>query len=153
MIVYSLKCARDHEFEAWFRDSSSYDVQASRRAVACPECGSTKVSKAPMAPRLSRGAAPEGEPASTQAKPAPAAAPAGESTAIMARQSLEALRQQVEANCEYVGERFPEEARKIHYGEVKRRDIYGEAKDEEAKALAEEGVEFHRIPWVRRGNS
>ena len=53
----------------------------------------------------------------------------------MARQSLEALRQQVEANCEYVGERFPEEARKIHYGEVKRRDIYGEAKDEEAKAL------------------
>jgi len=151
MIVYSLKCARDHNFEVWFRDSSSYEVQAARRAVTCPECGSTKVSKAPMAPRLARGGTGEETPEATQPQAAANAAPAG--AAMMTRRSLEALRRQVESSCEYVGERFPEEARKIHYGEVERRDIYGEAKDEDAKALAEEGIEFHRIPWIRRGDS
>jgi len=153
MIVYSLKCAREHNFEVWFRDSSSYEQQVARRAVACPECGSSKVSKAPMAPRLSRGAAMEAEPAAAQAQEPRASPTAPEGAAMMARRSLEALQRQVEASCEYVGERFPEEARKIHYGEAKRRDIYGEAKDDEAKALAEEGVEFHRIPWIRRGHS
>ena len=71
----------------------------------------------------------------------------------MARGVLEAIRKEIEAKCDYVGERFAEEARKIHYGEVDKRDIYGEASDEEAAALSEEGVEFHRIPWVRRTNS
>ncbi|HYB57120.1 MAG TPA: DUF1178 family protein [Alphaproteobacteria bacterium] len=156
MIVYSLNCAKHHTFEAWFRDSASYEAQASRRAVLCPECGSTKVSKAPMAPRLARGPRAEGEPAErpaeAQTTPAPAAKESPGGPALMAQKALKALMRQIEANCEYVGERFAEEARKIHYGEVKRRDIYGEAKDEEAEALTEEGVEFHRIPWLRRSD-
>ncbi len=153
MIVYSLVCAKSHRFDAWFRDSATYDSQAARRAVACPECGSTKVAKAPMAPRLSRGAAGEPEEKKETPPQPPAGAEAPASAEATTRKALLALRQEVEANCEYVGERFPEEARKIHYGEVVRRDIYGEAKDEEAAALAEEGVAFRRIPWLRRSDS
>jgi hypothetical protein len=163
MILYSLRCAKSHEFEAWFRDSAAFDAQVAKRAVACPECGSVKVKKAPMAPRLSfgRSSAREAEPTAPPEMPtvavsapqAPAVPPEPKGAAVMARQALEALRKQVEANCEYVGERFAEEARKIHYGETARRDIYGEANDQEAAALAEEGVEFHRVPWVRRTDS
>lgn len=148
MIVYSLTCAKHHEFEAWFRDSAAYEVQVGKRAVACPECGTTKVSKAPMAPRLALGRPAEAGVAATAAAPNPSPSPT--QAAVMARKTLEVLRKQVEEKCEYVGERFPEEARKIHYREVAPRDIYGEASDEDATALAEEGVEFHRIPWIRR---
>lgn len=164
MILYNLTCAKRHEFEAWFRDSAAYEVQVGKRAIACPECGSTKISKAPMAPRLSRGRAVEHEiggasassPSRGQNSFPNSVRPSGvvpKEGAVMARKTLEALRKQIEEKCEYVGERFPEEARKIHYGEAARRDIYGEASDEAAKALTEEGVEFHRIPWIRRTES
>jgi hypothetical protein len=139
MIVFSLICARRHEFEAWFRDGASFDAQQAKRAIACPECGNTKVEKAPMAPRL----APRREDGGRARK----------HTAVMGRQALLQLRRHVEQNCEYVGERFADEARKIHYEEAEKRDIYGEASDEDAKALAEEGVEFHRIPWPTREDS
>ena len=154
MIVYSLQCAKRHEFEAWFRDSAAYDAQRTKRAVACPECGSTKIEKAPMAPRLSKGSAAEaGTAVARPPNPTENAQRASKGAAVMARGVLEAIRKEIEAKCDYVGERFAEEARKIHYGEVDKRDIYGEASDEEAAALSEEGVEFHRIPWVRRTNS
>ena len=138
MIVFTLKCAGDHEFETWFRDGAAFERLSAKRAVACPECGDTRVRKAPMAPRVARGGR-EPEPVAKEGS-------------VRVRRALEVLRKEVEERCEHVGDRFAEEVRRIHYGEAARRNIYGEASDAEAKALAEEGVEFHRIPWVKRGD-
>jgi len=145
MILFDLKCAKGHAFEAWFRDSSTADRQMAGRRIACPECGSAKVSKAPMAPRIGKKGQ-KGE------KPA---APSAEMVAMSGklRKELGKLRAKVEANCDYVGDRFAEEARKIHYGETDPRGIYGETSKAEAHELAEEGVEFARIPWLPRHDS
>ena len=140
MIVYDLKCAEGHGFEAWFRDSEAFEIQAAAGEVSCPLCGATQVEKALMAPNLGRG--------KTRAPESRKAEPAAE-----ARRALLTLRRQVEANCDYVGERFPEEARRIHYGETDPRGIYGETTSEEAEALKDEGVEVRRIPWIQRENS
>lgn len=139
MILFDLRCTKGHVFEAWFRDNASYDKQAKAGAVVCPGCGSRKVEKAPMAPRIGKG----GELSKQEM---------ASELAEMKRQLLE-LRGKVEANCDYVGNRFAEEARRIHYGEVERRDIYGEATDDEAKELSDEGIEFGRIPWLPRHDS
>lgn len=153
MILYSLCCSKDHGFEAWFRNSDAFDKQAKKGVVSCPVCGDTKVRKAIMAPRIAKGAARKGE---TMPAPKPAAAPpAAPGNHVMApqlREMLAELRQQVEANCDYVGDQFAEEARKIHYGETEERGIYGEATDAEAEALQEEGIEVGRIPWLPRTN-
>jgi hypothetical protein len=145
MILFDLKCGKGHVFEAWFRDGSSADRQMAGRKVACPECGNSKVAKAPMAPRIAGKG--EGE-----TKPQ---APSKEMVAMSTklRKELGELRAKVEANCDYVGEKFAEEARKIHYGETDSRSIYGETSKEEAHALADEGVEFARIPWLPRHDS
>jgi len=129
MILFTLKCAAGHEFEAWFRDGATYERQAARGLVTCPECGDTRIEKAPMALRLGRAAA---------------EAPSPEQL----RRMLQQVRRQVEQNCEYVGDRFAAEARRIHEGEAKARGIYGEATETESRALAEEGIEVARIPWV-----
>jgi hypothetical protein len=140
MIVFDLVCAADHQFEAWFASSAAFDRQAKARKVACPVCGDTSVSKALMAPAV----------AGTKKKSKDAAP----RKAVMAEQAgeymtaLRTLRRQVERNCDYVGERFPEEARKMHYGEADRRNIYGEASADEAEALKDEGVAVNQIPWV-----
>lgn len=154
MILYTLRCEAGHGFEAWFRDSAAYDEQAAAGHVDCPACGSTAVSKAPMAPRIGRGeAAPR---AVSDPVPAGAGAPgaAGDGgvdpRAAALRRQLAELRRQVEAQCDYVGDRFAEEARRIHYGEVEGRAIYGEASEAEASALADEGIPVGRIPWLRR---
>ncbi len=139
MIVYDLKCAEGHQFEAWFRDSAAYEAQVEADDVTCPICGSDKVEKALMAPNLARGGPRD---------PAPQA----DAGAVQVRRALSELREQVEANCDYVGPRFPEEARRIHYGETDPRGIYGESTAEEADALKEEGVQVHRLPWVSREN-
>jgi hypothetical protein len=139
MILFDLRCAKGHVFEAWFHNSASYDSQAKAGAVSCPACGSRKVEKAPMAPRIGKG----GEATRQQM-----AAELSE----MKRQ-LQELRTKVEANCDYVGPQFAEEARRIHHGEVAHRDIYGEATDDEAKELVDEGIEFARIPWLPRHDS
>lgn len=133
MIVFNLKCSADHAFEGWFKDSAAYDKQAAAGAVECPECGDTSVEKALMAPKLGKGA---------EARHA--------NMAAQATEMLRVMRQSVETNCDYVGPRFAEEARKIHYGETDARGIYGEASDAEAKSLHDEGIEFGRIPWVPR---
>ena len=138
MILFDLRCAEGHVFEAWFRDSASYDGQAKAGAVSCPACGSRKVEKAPMAPRIGKGSE--------------VARQVATELADMKRQ-LQELRAKVESNCDYVGPKFAEEARRIHHGEVAHRDIYGEATDDEAKELAEEGIEFARIPWLPRHDS
>ncbi len=168
MILYQLKCPSDHRFEAWFRDGATYDAQAEAGLLTCPVCGDTRIGKAPMAPRIAkshRSKTEEAHPPAVRADPpaetgaAPAAAvPAltDEKAAALHREvlrQLTELRRAVETKCDYVGDRFAEEARKIHYGEADPRGIYGEASAREAEELQEEGVTFHRIPWLPRTNS
>ena len=142
MILYRLRCSGDHEFEGWFKDSAAYDEQAGAGAVQCPVCGDTCVSKAPMAPRIAKG----GGGATESRKFAHAGSP-------KVREALAELRHQVEENCDYVGGEFAEEARKIHYGEADERNIYGEATDNEAKELTDEGIKVGKIPWLPRTDS
>ncbi len=148
MIVFGLKCHKGHGFESWFKDGAAFERQSKRGLVECPVCGSAKVKKDLMAPRLSGTKKSRKTPAPATAPAAMGSDPALAKAAELQRE-LSKLRRHVETNFEHVGDRFAEEARKIHYGESKRRDIYGEATSEEAQALAEEGVEVARIPWVR----
>jgi len=131
MILFKLRCGAEHEFEAWFPDSAAYEQQAARGQIACPACGDSAIAKAPMAPRLARAGG-SSEP------PSPAEM----------RRLLQQVRRHVETNCDYVGPRFAEEARRIHRGETNARGIYGEASDTESRELADEGIEVARIPWV-----
>jgi hypothetical protein len=152
MIKYALVCAKGHEFESWFADSAAYDKQAKRSLVTCPQCGSAKVEKAIMAPRLSSSAKKRGAVPVEMPAPAEAAAPAPEPVAMISpqeqefRAKLKELREHLTKNASDVGAKFPEEARKMHYGETEYRSIYGVASPEEAKELAEEGIEFHPLP-------
>lgn len=133
MISFNLRCGKDHVFEAWFKDGKTYDRQARQGKVSCPVCGDATVEKAPMAPNIASGVSRD---------------PAGRAAEL--RETLQKLRSEVEKNCDYVGENFAEEARKIHYKESEQRGIYGEASDQDAQALQEEGIEFSRIPWPSR---
>lgn len=137
MILFELRCAAEHHFEAWFRDGATYDRQAAAGEIACPVCGDARIGKAPMAPRLAkaRGTALDAQ------------AAAGE-----LRRMLVDLKRKVQADCDYVGGQFPDEARKIHYGDAEARPIYGEATPEQARDLEDEGVAIARIPWVAEGN-
>ncbi len=136
MIVFDLKCRQEHVFEAWFKDSRAFDEQVGTEEIACPVCGDTDIEKALMAPRLNKGADGAAEMAREQVGRYAAA--------------LREMRSQVEDNCDYVGDKFAEEARKIHYGETEARGIYGEATNTEATDLHDEGVEFRKIPWAPR---
>lgn len=161
MILYRLRCSKGHQFESWFKDSKSYERQEKKSLIGCAVCGDAKIERAPMAPRLGKA----GSRVEVEAAPAPAVqapAPSPQQQQQMAalarhmpkelREALVKVREQVEKNCEHVGDRFAEEARKIHYGESDKRGIYGETSEEEAEALADEGIEFGRLPWVPRGN-
>lgn len=176
MIVFDLKCRNGHLFEAWFNSASSFDKLHRAGHVACSVCGSPKVEKALNAPNISPSkrkaaaapaetpvakpdvgkpdvAKPDGVPARALASPGryandPQAAKVGE---LM--KQLAELRGQIEKNCDYVGSEFAEEARKMHYGEAPKRNIYGEASDSEAQQLNDEGIEFSRIPWAPRRDS
>ncbi len=133
MIKFELRCADGHGFEGWFRDGATYGAQVAGHEVACPVCGSTDVSKALMAPRIAKGG------------PSPEEVRAAKAMVV---EKLQEMRREIEANAEYVGPSFAEEARKIHYGETETKAIYGEASDTEAEALRDEGIEFARIPWL-----
>ena len=142
MIRYALCCEAGHIFESWFNNSTAFDRQAARGLVACPMCGSAKVEKAIMAPALGGGReapAPEPEPEKT-----PVAIVSKEEVDL--RKKLKELRDHIVKSADYVGEKFPEEARRMHYGEIEHRSIYGEASPDAAKSLAEEGIEFHPLP-------
>jgi hypothetical protein len=150
MIRYTLVCERTHNFESWFANSAAYDKQVKRGLVGCPVCGSTKVDKAIMAPRLGRS-----DKAIDVPQAAPPAAPPAETPAPVAmmspqerefRSKLKELRDHLTKNADNVGRKFPDEARKMHYGEIEHRSIYGEASPQEAKDLHEEGIEFHPLP-------
>ncbi|PKR53100.1 DUF1178 family protein [Thalassospira marina] len=138
MILFQLKCNHDHEFEGWFRDSAAYEEQSSGGELSCPMCGSDKVGKALMAPRLRTSR--QKETAEENRKKA--------AIAEATHKALSELRRQVETNCENVGTGFAEEARKIHYGETEKRGIYGEATVKEAAELVDEGIDVHALPWV-----
>jgi hypothetical protein len=153
MIRYTLRCERDHTFESWFQDSATYDSQVKRKLVSCPVCESVKVEKAIMAPRIvSKKGHERAEPAATPAPAAEAPAPAPGATPLMMAQERELrakikeLRDHIVKNADNVGEKFPNEARKMHYGEIEHRPIYGEASPEEAKSLIDEGVEVSPLP-------
>lgn len=154
MILFDLQCGKGHVFEGWFRDNAAYEAQEKARKVSCPACGDTEVRKAIMAPRIGKGT----KAASEAPVPVPAQQPspkslaklAGEQQARELRTKLTELRKLVETNCDYVGAKFAEEARRIHYGETEHRNIYGEASKEEAKSLTDEGIEFGSVPWLPR---
>jgi hypothetical protein len=158
MIHYQLRCSHDHEFDGWFNDSASFDRQAKRGLVECPNCGDSKVVRALMAPAVStREAAPPPASAPPQPvapampPPVPAMAGGGRMPAHLVAM-LQKMRAEVERNCDYVGPELAEEARKIHRGDAEERGIYGEATPDEAEALAEEGIELRQIPWVPRAD-
>jgi hypothetical protein len=149
MIRYNLRCERGHAFESWFQSSQAYESQEKRKLVNCPACGSAKVERAIMAPQIVSKKGRE------RAAPAPAAAaeaaiPA--STPLMMAQErelrakLRELRDHIVKNADNVGERFPVEARKMHYGDIEHRPIYGEASPDEARSLIDEGVEVSPLP-------
>jgi hypothetical protein len=154
MIRYTLACEKGHTFESWFADSAAFDQQAKRKLVTCPHCGSAKVDKAIMAPRLagSRKRARAAEPSEPRAEAPAPATPEKAPVAMISpqeqeiRAKLKELREHLTKNADDVGQKFPEEARKMHYGEIEHRSIYGVASPEEAKDLAEEGIEFHPLP-------
>ena len=124
MIAYQLQCANGHGFEGWFPDSAAFDAQAADGKLVCPVCNSRQVEKAVMAPAIAGKAREQAQ----------------------ARAALRALRQKMTDNAEHVGGEFPEEARKIHYGEAEERAIYGEASGAEVEALLEEGVPVAPLP-------
>jgi hypothetical protein len=157
VIHYQLRCADDHEFDGWFKDSGNFEKQAKRGLIACPICASTKVDRALMAPRLAaKGRIIEHEPQPVvnpvSAPPAPVQAAGGVIPDQM-RALLHKLRSEVEKNCDYVGPDFAKEARKIHNGEAEPRGIYGESTEAEAEALADDGIGVARIPWLPRADS
>ena len=155
MIRYSLICERKHDFEIWFKNSADYDKQAKRGLVTCPSCGSAQVEKALMAPALGRGTNKDVHLPVAKATPtsqAPAPVETKTPVAMISpqeqefRAKLKELRDHLTKNADNVGAKFPEEARKMHYGESEHRSIYGEASPQEAKELLDEGVELHPLP-------
>ncbi len=151
MIRYTLRCERDHSFESWFQDSAAYDSQIKRKLVTCPACGSAKVEKAIMAPQIvsKKGrdsVASEPPPAAAADATAPASTPLLMAQERELRAKLKELRDHIVKNADNVGEKFPNEARKMHYGEIEHRPIYGEASPDEARALIDEGVEVSPLP-------
>lgn len=152
MIQYALACDKGHTFESWFQNSAAYDKQAKRKLIECPLCGSLKVEKAIMAPRLARKDKSTSIAVREEASPAEAATPDSSPVAMISpqehefRKKLKELRDHLTANADNVGKRFPEEARKMHYGETEHRSIYGEASAEDARELHEEGIAFHPLP-------
>lgn len=128
MIRYALRCACGHAFDAWFTNADAYDDQEARGLVTCPVCDGNAVAKAPMAPAIGK---------------AHRSAPAEH---VMMRAALMALSRQLKQQAEAVGERFPEEARRIHRGEAEERPIWGKATGEEAEALRDEGIQVHALP-------
>lgn len=145
MISYLLACANQHRFEAKFRDSDTYARLRRRRKVECPLCGSASISKVPMAPAITGNAPAPGDGGS------PITTATRNLTDVdRMRLALSALKKHVESSATDVGQRFPEEARRMHYGEVEERSIYGEANLEEARQLREEGVPCIPLPWPSR---
>ena len=149
MIKYALMCETGHGFESWFRTSADYDKQRKRSLVACPLCGSAEVEKQIMKPSVARS-----DKGRTRGEGAAAASSSEEKSPVamlspqeeFLRAKLKELRDHVTKNADYVGDKFPELARQMHYDEIDHRSIYGEAKPDEVKELVEEGVAVQPLP-------
>ena len=165
MIHYQLRCSQQHEFDGWFQSSAMFEKQAKAGFVECPECGDVKVTRALMAPAVATretaapvaaAAAPATpEPSVPAPVPAQAATPGtavGGPMPAQIRAMLQRMRAEVEKHCDYVGPAFADEARRMHRGESDKRGIYGETTPGEAEALADEGIEVSRVPWVPRAD-
>lgn len=135
MIRYDLLCDHEHEFDGWFRDSETFDTQLKSVQVQCPTCGSTDVRKALMTPSLGQK--------QNQKK---VLSPSDTQKNLV--KAVREIRAKVEANADYVGDKFAEEARKIHYKEAEDRGIYGETTLDDAKLLTDEGIEIHALPML-----
>ena len=140
MIRYDLHCEKGHEFDAWFSNSDAYDAQVKRRLVECAVCGSVQIEKQLMAPGI-----PSKGNRKSEVSTAMVAGPVDPRAAMMLHMMRE-FRAHVEKNTENVGNRFAEEARKIHYNETEQRGIIGHATPDEARELVEEGIEVHPLP-------
>jgi len=134
LISFSLTCENAHEFEGWFRSNDDFEAQKKRKLVNCPVCGSHGIEKALMAPAVSTSRRQEKIALAVNAQQREALA------------QLKALSEKIRENADYVGDKFAEEARKIHFGEAEARGIYGEATPEEARSLADDGVDFMPLP-------
>jgi len=146
MIIFDLLCGNGHAFEGWFASGAEFDRQKEARLVSCPVCDGSDIERRPSAKvRVAKAQA---------ARPAPAPVPAARSDAIagLPPELLTKLREVVR-NTEDVGDRFPEEARKIHYDEAPPRSIRGQASREEAEALAEEGIDSSQLPPILTRNT
>ena len=170
MIHYDLRCDAGHCFDGWFRGSAAFDQQAGTGLLECPVCASPQVSRALMAPRLSRGARPPAAPVRPEPSRPVASKDAADRSGVEAakpgevavggppplpdrvRAVLQRIRAEVEQKCDYVGPRFAETARAMHDGNVPARPIYGETTPDQAEALAEDGIEVASIPWVPRAD-
>lgn len=141
MIKYALKCTEGHGFESWFQSADAFESLRKAGHVSCPACGATRVEKALMAPKLAPKMAQDGAPR----RPPPAAKAALEDPDVAT--ALKRIKAEVEANSDYVGDRFASEARAMHLDEAPPRAIHGEAKPEEAKALVDDGVPIMPLPF------
>jgi hypothetical protein len=140
LIQYTLQCSQGHRFEAWFKSAGAYDEQQARGIVTCAQCGDDHVEKALMAPALGRK---ENQKVSLSA---------AHPDVARFREMLRAYRQKVMSEADYVGDRFAEEARKMHFEEVEARGIYGEATRDEVAELIDEGIDFLPLPDVGEDN-
>ncbi|HEY0423149.1 MAG TPA: DUF1178 family protein [Rhodopila sp.] len=150
MIHYQLRCRQSHGFDGWFNDSASFEKQAKRGLIECPECGDTSVERALMAPAVAK----------RESLPVPVAAPQPPAPTEKAAMPvpaqmlamLQRMRAEVEKNCDYVGPDFADRARAMHRGEAEAKPIYGETSEEQAESLADEGIQVAKIPWVPRAD-
>lgn len=153
MIKYALVCEAGHGFETWFRSSDDYDKQRKRKLVECPACGNTEIEKQIMKPQVARTDRGRSR-APVSAPNAPATPEQPTAVAMMSpqeqflRAKLKELRDHVTKNADYVGEKFPELARQMHYEEIEQRSIYGEAQPDEVEELIEEGVAVQPLPTL-----
>ena len=154
MIHYQLRCGQSHGFDGWFKDSASFEKQAKRGLIECPECGGTDVERALMAPALAKrdSVAIPAAAGESEAPAVPAATVAAGNLPARMVAALQRIRAEVEKNCDYVGPDFADQARAMHRGETESKSIYGETTDEQAESLAEEGIEVAKIPWVPRAD-
>jgi hypothetical protein len=151
MIHYQLRCGQSHGFDGWFKDSASFEKQAKRGLIECPECGGTDIERALMTPAVAK----------RESLPVPAPAPSAQADSaekaaarVPAKMlaALQRIRAEVEKHCDYVGPDFADQARAMHRGDVEPKGIYGETTDEQAESLAEEGIAVAKIPWVPRAD-
>lgn len=159
MILYDFACAGGHTFESWFASSAVYGLMVEKQAVLCPVCGSAQVKKALSVPKIAKkrdacGVRDERDPPPVSARDAASGTRPGgvpdlrSEHDVRLREAMGMVRRVIEEKCDYVGQGFAEEARKIHYGEVEPRPVYGEASPQECDSLREEGIEFASLPWL-----